>query len=137
MILVKYSREDFAMQVVGHAGSDVKGQDLVCAAVSILVHILDNRLNHAEDDGMLKHCNAKLCPGFANFFCTPKNKYREKLTTMFDLLFEGFQLLEKNHPDNVRCVLMKEEVVQESPYATNEPDGEDKRKGLLVKICDV
>lgn len=40
MIQVRFSQEPLSLAVEGHAGFALKGQDIVCAAVSVLVETL-------------------------------------------------------------------------------------------------
>lgn len=51
MVKVRYRRNEFAhsLSIVGHAGYDALGKDIVCAGVSAIVYTLLGFLHHLPD----------------------------------------------------------------------------------------
>lgn len=95
MIQVRYDREHLDLRVSGHAGSDQKGRDVVCAAVSILVYTLAHDVEILKDRGDAQEVTMILRPGQARIRCTPRQAERVRL--VYDSIFTGFRLLAKSY----------------------------------------
>ncbi|MBR0040974.1 MAG: ribosomal-processing cysteine protease Prp [Oscillospiraceae bacterium] len=100
MIVVKYNRRDTVMSVKGHAGSAVKGRDLVCAAASIL----GLTLIAAAMDSREKYLPAVTQrEGEIRVACRPKGRGTALCRRMMDTIFTGYELLSGQYPDFVRA----------------------------------
>lgn len=91
MVHILYNPAHPSLLVSGHAGSAPKGHDLVCAAVSILVHTL---AAHARS---LTQAEVLLSSGEAWIAAAPSDEARRT----FDTLCTGFSLLARQYPDFV------------------------------------
>ena len=101
MIKVIYHRDLNRVSVVGHAMSAEKGQDLVCASVSILVYTLASFVQNMKNAGQVYNPTAELKDGDALISCSPPNKFKRSVTLVFDSLCAGFEILARDYPDNV------------------------------------
>lgn len=103
MTTVRYDRdiEKPGMLIDGHAGSAPYGQDLVCAACTILGYTLVN-------------CTAEVPEYMASYFidethgvihveACPEETHRELCLHTFDVIYTGFEILAAKYPENVRC----------------------------------
>lgn len=107
MIKVKFRTHDatryLRLTVEGHAGSDTKGHDLICASSSILAYTVAQMVQAMEHHGDLvdKPC-IKLNEGDATIIIRCKNDdvYAEARHT-FLVAETGYLLLEHNFPQYV------------------------------------
>lgn len=99
-------RKIASLHVNGHAGMDVEGKDIVCAAASILSYTLAQNIKMYKDRGQLKYNpTIKMNNGDANISCRAKDDetYAEILHA-FLVIQTGFALLAHNYP---RYVVVK------------------------------
>ena len=90
------------LRVEGHAGYKKKGEDIVCAAVSILAQTLINLLEQ------LKSIKIKLInrTGFIHLVMTEyPDICRQELAGMTAFLVKGYFLLEKNYKQHIKIEL--------------------------------
>lgn len=95
----------YSLAVSGHAGYAPAGQDIVCAAVSVLAQTLANKVEAAARSGrLLTSCvqhgetfvvQALPKPGLNNLM----------VASWFDFVEEGLRALAEEHPDNVELVV--------------------------------
>lgn len=95
IILIDVSISCNGIKVKGHAGYDVKGKDIVCAAVSALTYTLKTALESLSDDAI--HCIDGDGYTIIKF---------EELTDAGKLLVDAFFLgilgVEEEYPEYVR-----------------------------------
>ena len=101
MIQVVYLRDYHRVSITGHAQSDEKGKDLICASASILAYTLAEYVKKVEEDGKLKCCLRFLEEGDTIVSCTPYYENKEEITTVFDAICRGYELLARDYPDNI------------------------------------
>ena len=107
MIKVKFRTHDatkyLRLTVEGHAGSDAKGHDLVCAMASILAYTVAQVVQAMEHQGELsgKPC-VELKEGDATiiFRCKNNDIYAKARHTFF-VAETGYTLLAHNYPQYV------------------------------------
>lgn len=100
MIQVSFSDNSFRM--TGHAGFAAVGQDVVCAAASMLAYTVAFNVWLAGRDGKLESpCEIRMQPGDVRISCRPKEESREEIRLLFAYMHRGYDLLAKNYPDNV------------------------------------
>lgn len=92
MIRVVIDEAACSLTVCGHAEYAEAGQDIVCAAASILVYTLAERLKAMDS---LDH--AEFRDGFASVGATARSNAEAALETIAC----GFALLAKNYPNNI------------------------------------
>ena len=114
MVVAKFSMDEsrdlVSLHVKGHAGASAPGNDIVCAAASILSYTLAQNIKTAQQRGLLKYRpTLKLKEGDSIITCRAKNAdaYRELL---HDYLFvqTGFQVLAYNYPSYVAVEMFGE-----------------------------
>lgn len=106
MIKVSFNTNDYerslSLKVEGHAGSNVIGQDLVCASASILTYTVAQIVSAMEQDGELEEALIETNEGDARISirCKTKEAYKEAAHTFF-VAVTGYKLLEHNFPQYV------------------------------------
>lgn len=90
------------LKLTGHAGQAKKGQDIVCAAASILAYTVAQTLQFMyEEGGLQKKPHLKLEEGDTIIVAKPKaESYAEALHTFF-VAQVGYHLLSKNYSQYV------------------------------------
>lgn len=88
--MIEVCKVDDGLVISGHAGAAPKGEDLVCAAVTILIHSLNAML---EDEPI----EMKLFPGAY----TLKGVSSERARTALEMAMCGFKLLQEHYPEFV------------------------------------
>jgi uncharacterized protein YsxB (DUF464 family) len=107
MIEIIYDRRKYRLEVKGHAQTAEKGQDLVCAAASILVYTLAasvDRLSHMSDQ-LMKEPKMEIKEGYTLIVCRPTRENRAIVGLIFSSVCVGFEILEQQYPDNVKYVV--------------------------------
>lgn len=100
MIRVSFSENSF--QMTGHAGFAAAGQDIVCAAASMLAYTVAFNVWLANKYGKLEPSyEIQMQPGDVRISCRPKEVYREEIRLLFEYVRRGFELLKNNYPDNI------------------------------------
>ena len=90
------------MKLLGHAGQAEKGEDIVCAAASILAYTVAQALQFMYEQGELqKRPHIRLEEGDTIIVAKPKeDSYAEALHTFF-VAQVGYHLLSHNYPQYV------------------------------------
>lgn len=101
MIKVVYHKEYNRLSVTGHALSGEAGHDLVCASVSTLVYTLVLNVKNLVDLGQAREPIVEIKEGDATVWCKPTHRYKAVVTLIFNTICAGFDLLAKQHPDNI------------------------------------
>jgi uncharacterized protein YsxB (DUF464 family) len=107
MIHVKFEFDDqrgsMTLRVKGHADQAVYGQDIVCAAASILSTTLAQSLKvDRTADRLRREPRIKFPkPGDALITAFPKEEYKQIVLTEFLMAKSGFLLLAYNYPQYV------------------------------------
>ena len=100
MTQICYDRENLRLSMEGHAKAAPAGQDLVCAALSMLMMCLERRLRDYGDGLWL---TVKKAGGSACIEARAEDELLEKCRESFDTVFAGFMLLAENRPEHVRA----------------------------------
>jgi uncharacterized protein YsxB (DUF464 family) len=102
MITVVYWPGKLYLQMDGHAMEAERGQDIVCAAASMLAGTLAENLLQADGQGILRKTpDIYLADGCARIHAEPKRAYRQSVRMIFDALAVGLELLARQHPQRV------------------------------------
>ncbi len=99
MIRAEYNRVDLSLLVRGHAQSAPKGEDLICAAASILAFTAEGVLQNEEAHFMPRISRRN---GEFRIVCQPKEGQVARCRQIFDTIFTGFEILANEYPDYVR-----------------------------------
>ena len=91
------------MRVRGHAGFGQKGQDIVCAAVSILTLTAARETERMYENGFLRCLpETVLREGFASVTVCPRPRFRRQVRIAFGVVHTGMRLLAQSYPRHVR-----------------------------------
>lgn len=82
------------------------GNDIVCAAASILSQTLLNALREMEGEGELKAFHAEDTREGELYLKAETWSHMEKLLILYDAFIQGFQALADAYPENVRLTLL-------------------------------
>lgn len=107
MIYVNYHRRYHVLTVSGHAYSGTAGQDLVCAAASMLAQTLAANVQNLEAEGSVLEMNVQLGEGAAEIRCTPCSRYRAVVSLVYDTICMGFRLLARDYPANLTMNILE------------------------------
>jgi uncharacterized protein YsxB (DUF464 family) len=97
--LIEVSVEKYGIKVKGHANVDIKGRDIVCAAVSMLTQNLIISIQDLTDDEVF-HVQE---PGEAVIKLDFEN-LSEKTKTLIDSFFLGICSIANEFPNNVKVM---------------------------------
>ena len=106
MIDIRYDKEKLTLELKGHAGAGVPGQDLVCCAASVLVYTLAANVRRMRKLGWLEEAKIRLTPGDARIACSPHGARRECVLSRLDAICMGFRMLEKEYPEFVKFTVL-------------------------------
>lgn len=101
MLRVTYCRDYCRVSVTGHAGSAEKGKDLICASASILAYTLAAYVKKVKEEDKVKFDLTVLEEGDTIISCSPYNENKTEITTVFDAICRGFELLARDYPENI------------------------------------
>lgn len=101
MVRVVYDRDYHRVSLTGHAQSDEKGKDLICASASILAYTLAGFVKKAEEESLVWCSLIYLEEGDAIISCSPNAGQSDGITLVFDSICRGFELLARDYPDNI------------------------------------
>lgn len=91
------------MSVQGHAGTAPFGQDLVCAAATMLCYTMAQTVCNMENDGWLADKpTISILSGEGDVIFTPKAEHRENAELCMDVIRNGYRVLESSYPDAVK-----------------------------------
>lgn len=107
MIEVKFwqnkERGTVHMTMKGHAGTAPKGEDLVCAAATMLAYTVAQAMQFLYESGQLaKKPKIRLVDGNATIVATPKEDTYAEALTVFWVAQCGIHVLAHNYPGAVR-----------------------------------
>jgi uncharacterized protein YsxB (DUF464 family) len=90
------------MKLSGHAGQAKKGEDIVCAAASILAYTVAQALQFMYEQGdMRKKPHIKLAEGDTVIVAKPKPEVYAEALHIFFVAQVGYHLLAHNYPKYV------------------------------------
>lgn len=93
------------MRAEGHAGYAPAGQDIVCAAVSVLAQTLANKVEAAARSGRLLTSCVQHGETFVVQALPKPGPNALMVASWFDFVEEGLRALAEEHPDNVELVV--------------------------------
>ena len=106
MTKITYIPKDNSIEITGHAGFAPSGQDIVCAAVSILTMTLENMVfDHAESLRPMIYRR----DGDCRISCNPGKGNAKTCNTIYETIYGGFELLALHYPKHVQVKKTKGE----------------------------
>ena len=103
MTEVFYDRGEHKLTLNGHAGADVKGRDIVCAAMSILAYTYAQACIDAVEIKAAKKDSAVTVfeEGHIEVSVVPYKKDNDAVTAILDSICKGYALLANKYRDNL------------------------------------
>lgn len=99
--MISIQCKGYSLRITGHAGYAPAGQDIVCAAVTILSYALGGMLLRTESEGLLRaEPVVDMQPGDITIACAPKHE--RVVRAMWDTALLGMQMVAHEYPQNVR-----------------------------------
>ena len=100
MIEITFKPNTYELEINGHAGHDVKGKDIVCAAVSTLFYTLGQAL---MESGIFHEDELEFKDEEGNGYigCSCKRYYEESIESIYWPIMVGFKMLANQYPENV------------------------------------
>ena len=112
MIKVRLNATDtgnISLSIKGHAGAAEVGQDIVCAAASILAYTVAQLVKDYSANNMLKNKpTIMLHKGSSTVTCSPKKEYFDEVYHTFFVVQTGLNLLAHNYPQYLDIKLFGE-----------------------------
>lgn len=109
--MVRATLKGTTLTIQGHAGGAPRGQDLVCAAVSMLAYALAQRLTELERKGALAQPpQIRLTSGDAQIAAIAKENHAAQVQEAFDLIQSGLGLLQHHYPQQVELRTERKEL---------------------------
>jgi uncharacterized protein YsxB (DUF464 family) len=92
----------YSIEAHGHAGAAPKGQDIVCAAVSVLMQTLADAVEEMAREGQLETGCVSYADAELRVEAMPKPAYAETLAVLYSFAALGLDALAAQQPDHVR-----------------------------------
>lgn len=108
MIRVQYAPHAFRVTVSGHAGYAERGEDILCAAASMLLQTLGAAVQELCRRGLAEEVTVDLRHGQGEVSCVPVEEFRCVARTVMDSVLLGFELLARDYGEYV-CLERTEE----------------------------
>lgn len=102
MIEIVYDRMRLRLTADGHAGFAEVGQDIVCAAVTILVYTLAAAVGNMDAAGQARGSSVELGSGHAEIVCAASPRWHACAKMICDQICAGFDILRQMYPERVR-----------------------------------
>lgn len=95
------------LSMAGHAGAAPKGQDIVCAAATMLMYTIAQAALDMGSRGELERPpTVMLDDGDAGVSFRPKEEAMEKGRLVLDVIRRGLEVLGKRYPENVAIYVL-------------------------------
>ena len=98
MTRIVYDPAGLRLEMEGHAGAGIRGQDPVCAALSMLGMTLERRATE-----LAEHCYPAVsrAPGRFQVRCSPEEDFAGQCRECFETVAAGLALLAEERPEHV------------------------------------
>ena len=91
------------LDVDGHASSAPRGQDIVCAAESMLTQaLLQTLMDMVEEDKVAISWTGSPEKGQLKIEATPAEEYRKEIAAAYRVTVTGLRMLAEEYPDYIR-----------------------------------
>lgn len=95
----------YEVKAEGHAGAGKYGQDVVCAAVSVLLQTLANEVTEAARAGLLAVGVVAHGDGWMKVKMTPTDQTQDMVEAWVQLVQDGIDALAESYPENVELTV--------------------------------
>lgn len=100
MTTINYDRDNYRLEINGHAGSAPPGEDLVCSAVTSLAVALTARCEDVPQYEPAIYTNQP--NGIVIVACNPERRFKTRCREMMDTVFAGYEQLANFYPEFIR-----------------------------------
>lgn len=103
MTKIKWSGtvDTFNISVLGHAGYDENGKDIVCAGISTISSMFLNELKRMKTQGRILKLITETKDGYFSADCEFDIKKVYECRKAIDVLLRGYEGLAKTYPDYI------------------------------------
>jgi uncharacterized protein YsxB (DUF464 family) len=105
MLNVTLNPKEYTFTMTGHAGYAPQGKDIVCSAASILFYTICETVKMIDDEAFedkpifnIKDSDNEVT---AYIRCKPKEDFTAVLDTIYQTIYNGYELLAEGYPNNV------------------------------------
>lgn len=107
MIKVTVNPKKFELKISGHAGADVNGKDIICAAASMLFYTY--AFSCEASAYMMKKNGIKKVveEGNSSISCKPMKEYEGNILRSLWTISVGFEMLSKDYPNYVHVEIIE------------------------------
>ena len=112
----------YEVKAKGHAGAGKYGQDIVCAAVSVLMQTLANEVEEAARAGTVALGAVAHGDGWMKVEVTPTRESCNMVEAWVELVQDGLDALAESYPENVELVVNMMFADGEAPDPAQLPD---------------
>ena len=100
--MITVTLDGYALKVTGHAFFAEKGQDIVCAAESILAFTLAETMGKMYEMGLLAENEYRDIDGDMRLQVSPRPGIGEMMARVsYDTVMNGYRLLAGNYPEHL------------------------------------
>ena len=104
MTRIEYDEKNLRLKLSGHTGyPSRKGENIVCAAVSILAETLLQNLENFRDRGWYELEYQYGTPGEMEIHCTVRGYY-SMVVEMFRFVMVGMRMIAEEYPQHVKVI---------------------------------
>lgn len=107
MIDITFNPKTYTIDITGHAETDEKGKDIVCAAISTLFYTLAQAL-YPYNDKTESGIDFSDEDGNGHISCTPKKEYEQNIILIYYTILSGFELVAENYKENVKFSVLEQ-----------------------------
>lgn len=100
MIYITFNPKKYELKIKGHANQNVKGHDIVCAAVSVLTYTLADSVDQSRD--MCHKVDIILDEGEGKITCKPKAEYEGTIARTYWTILNGMNSMAETYPKFVK-----------------------------------
>lgn len=105
MINIKFKPDTYTVDIDGHAETEAKGKDIVCAAISALFFALVESLCNSKEM-LTEDMEYEQEDGNGHISCKPKPEYEANVSLIYWTILNGFNIIAENYPENVSLTVM-------------------------------
>lgn len=103
MTTIETDEKKFYVRASGHAGAGTMGNDIVCAAVSVLTQTLLNVLTDEEEAGRIE-LEWYMKPGEIQIQALPMSAMHGRIKDYFHMAITGLKDIAEQYPQNIRIM---------------------------------
>nr|DAS52692.1 MAG TPA: YsxB-like protein [Caudoviricetes sp.] len=91
----------YSIKLNGHANYAPNGQDIVCAATSMITFMLLQMIDNMNARNEVSIVTQKQEEGFVNIEVSVGKIYQDYFDTVLDVILTGYKLLSNKYPNNI------------------------------------